>query len=526
MTPFKFILAATDFSVPANNAVRRAALLARQHGARLGIVHVVNPVRFVRVREWLAPSIDLGVKAAEARERLRKLAADLQRQHGVAAQFDVRTGDTFEELHRASTRTDLLVIGQRRRNPLLELVLGKTAQRLVETCRRPVLVVKQAADATYRRILVPIDFTPASDAAAVVAAALAPELDLQIFHAFDWCGEAVMREADVRESVIRECRATEEAGHVARMRRSMARLGLDSRRMSFALGRGSPVVATLRQAQAVSADLLVAAKRRRSRIGSTVLGSVNSLLLRGRCDMLIVPGRVRDPRQPQAFAQRLPLALADGAKSAHAGSARSARATTAASTLRAPAWTRAPMPPASSDVSMRVRARPMRWPSRARSSRRRQAPAAAVVEHVVQRPAGAAGHAPGPARSACRSGHAATSCSRCPARCCRCASAAASRPPAGRHRRPAPGAVWPAPASPGRAQSSCAGCPGRAAPCCGACVRRGPLPPWRGNHGSRIHTHRLRASPPRRTNRRRGRSASRARAPAPRRRLRPHPKPA
>ena len=32
MTPFTSILAATDFSIDGNNAVRRAALLAHEHG--------------------------------------------------------------------------------------------------------------------------------------------------------------------------------------------------------------------------------------------------------------------------------------------------------------------------------------------------------------------------------------------------------------------------------------------------------------------------------------------------------------
>ena len=330
MTLFKTILAATDFSAPADHAVTRAALLAQRHGARLGLVHVVNPSRFVRVREWLAPSIDLGLQAAQSRQRLQLLAEQLRAVHGVDAHFEVRSGNTFEELHRASNRADLLVVGQRRRHPLAELVLGRTAQRLVEACRRPLLVVKQAADGAYQRILVPTDFSPASDAAAVVAAALAPELDLQIFHAFDASGETLMREADVCESVIRDCRAREEAGLIARMRRSMARLGLDSRRMSFALGRGSPVAATLRQAQDLSADLMVATKQRRKRVGTTVLGSINSLLLRARCDMLIVPGRVRDPRPAPALA--LPVARATRVNPA--------RSAGAAATLRGPSWTR------------------------------------------------------------------------------------------------------------------------------------------------------------------------------------------
>lgn len=37
------IVVATDFSVPANAAVTRATLLARQHGAELYLLHVLFP---------------------------------------------------------------------------------------------------------------------------------------------------------------------------------------------------------------------------------------------------------------------------------------------------------------------------------------------------------------------------------------------------------------------------------------------------------------------------------------------------
>ncbi len=338
MVPFKFILAATDFSDPAQHAVHRAALLAQRHGARLGLVHVVNPAPFGRVREWLGPSAALALRVEERRARLRALAAQLAAVHGVAAQLELRIGNSFEELHRAAARADLLVLGQRRRHPLAERVLGGCALRLADTCRQPLLVVRQAASGAYRRILVPTDFTPASDVAAVVAAALEPEIDLQIFHACDASGDLLMREADVSESVIRDCRARQEEGLVARMRRSVARLGLDSRRMSFALGRGSPVAATLRQAQAAGAELIVTAKARRSLAGITVPGSVNRLLRRARCDMLIVPGRLRDPRQAPAPAS----ASAAAPRAANMQGVRCAAAGTA---LRGPSWT-GPQPPA------------------------------------------------------------------------------------------------------------------------------------------------------------------------------------
>ena len=44
------IVVTTDFSVPANAAVTRATLLARQHGAELHLLHVLSPWRCIPVR--------------------------------------------------------------------------------------------------------------------------------------------------------------------------------------------------------------------------------------------------------------------------------------------------------------------------------------------------------------------------------------------------------------------------------------------------------------------------------------------
>lgn len=294
MAPFKTILAASDLSASADNAAHRAALLARRHGAELHVVHVVNPGGLGRVRDWLAQPIDVKSRVDAARERLERLATELSHRHGVTARAVVHVGDTIEQLHGLLATADLLVMGQRRRSTLSEWVLGRTAQRLIEKSRRPVLVVKRAADAGYRKVLVPVDLTPGSNSAAVAAAAFAPGAALQIFHAFGSSGEVSMPVANVREHVVREGLARAEAGVLARMRRGIARLGLDPRGMVFSIGRGSPIGATLDKAKALRADLIVASKQRRSRNATAILGSVNGLLARSRCDMLIVPGGVPD----------------------------------------------------------------------------------------------------------------------------------------------------------------------------------------------------------------------------------------
>lgn len=262
MNSLRTILAATDFSADGNNAVHRAALLARQHDARLSILHVVTPAGSHLWRGWFRRSIDLEI--AQARATLRRFAAEIASRHDVVAKVEVRVGDSDAELLRASENVDLLVLGERGNNPLKDLVIGKTAHRLLRTCRTPVLVVKQAAHAPYRRVLVPVDFTPSSNAAMRSALSLAAGVGIQFFHALSSTRETVLREADVPAAVIRESRAREEDGARARMRRGVVRLGLDSRSMSFALGRGPAVHSTLLQAQRLDVDLIVAGKQRRS----------------------------------------------------------------------------------------------------------------------------------------------------------------------------------------------------------------------------------------------------------------------
>jgi nucleotide-binding universal stress UspA family protein len=259
MIPIATILAATDFSPDGNNAAWRAALLARQLDARLRLLHVVDSTSFMPWRALLARPIDIDLEAARARASLRQLCAEIASRHDVTAAVEVRVGDPREELVRASAHADLLVLGQRGRNPLKTLVLGGTAVHMLRISRAPVLVVKRSANAPYRQVLVPVDLTARSDGAVQIAASLAPRANIQVFHAIDSAREAVLREADVTHAILLESRARDEARVNARMRRSVARLGLDGRRVRFSLAHGAPVHSTLRQLQASGADLVVVA---------------------------------------------------------------------------------------------------------------------------------------------------------------------------------------------------------------------------------------------------------------------------
>ena len=313
MTAFTSILVATDFSLDGNNAVRRAALLAHEHGARLKLLHVLDASGCPPLRDWFSPSIDIDLKAAQAQESLRRFAVEIAGRYDVAATAEVTVGEPLDTLLQASARADLLVVGRRGHGRLTSLWLGRTADRLLRTSRRPVLVVRTPLQGSYRRVLVPVDFTATADAVLPLAARLARHGHLQVFHAIDAHLDALLRGTDLPEPVVREARLRQEAGAVARLRRQAARLGLDSTRTGFAVTHGHPVWTTLNHARAFSADLIVAGKQGRSTLGEFLLGSVSRrILAESRCDMLIVPRPRKTPPAPAALplhpALRLPIA--------------------------------------------------------------------------------------------------------------------------------------------------------------------------------------------------------------------------
>jgi nucleotide-binding universal stress UspA family protein len=96
------ILVATDFSVDGNNAVRRAALLAHEHGARLRILHALNVAGCKPLRDWFSPTLDFDLKAAQARDALRRMAVEISGAYDLTASVEVIVGDPFETLMQAS----------------------------------------------------------------------------------------------------------------------------------------------------------------------------------------------------------------------------------------------------------------------------------------------------------------------------------------------------------------------------------------------------------------------------------------
>lgn len=289
MTPLNSILVTTDFSDEAHNAVRRAALIAAQHKARMTLLHVVDPATLKGPRAWFSSPSGIDHKVAVAQAALGRLAAEAAGRHDVHVSVEVLIGRSLEHVCRKAEEANLLVIGSKRTNPLSSLILGTPAEQILRLVRRPVLVAREAAQAPYRRVLIAVDpETDTTHSLLRCASTLAPASSLHVFHALSTRRMDRMQSSDVPAAIIREVGDGERQRGLVRLRSTLTSIGLTGVQASVAHGDARQL--TVQKQQELGADLIVLGKDGRSALCNFLLGSVpQRVLSNAKCDVLVLP---------------------------------------------------------------------------------------------------------------------------------------------------------------------------------------------------------------------------------------------
>ncbi|MCW5627105.1 MAG: universal stress protein [Burkholderiales bacterium] len=293
MREFRQLSVATDFSEDAQHAVQRAALLATEHQASLELLHVLNGPSLQTLAEMFRNPAEAEQKlSADAAQMLDDVARPIGGSAGIEVTPLVRIGRVREEILKVAERTDLLVLGARGTRVLRDLLLGTTAEVLVRRSRRPVLVVKRPAETPYRDVLVPVDFSPASVAALRAAAAIAPDAQITVFHAFTVPFEGKLWLAGVSNDEILAYRLAARQRALDAIDALVASLDDDRRRFVPIVEHGDPALAILDCEKASGAELIVMGKQGESPVEDLLLGSVTRHVLADSvCDVLVVePG--------------------------------------------------------------------------------------------------------------------------------------------------------------------------------------------------------------------------------------------
>jgi nucleotide-binding universal stress UspA family protein len=278
----KNILAATDFSANAGNAIERAALLARQHGMALHLIHVVPTISWKVFGRALVehPLITEKHLYDAARAKLRELAEDCRRRHGLEASCFVDLGRPHERIanHAQQIRADLTVLGPHDESFAHGLFVGSTARKLLHTTIPLVLIAQVRADTPYRQVLAAVDFCAEAKLALQAALRLAPDAAIQAMHVYEVLFEGKMRYAGVEQNVIDRYREAEAAEAALQMHDLLDEIGAAARVQTI-VRNGYPARALLDDAQVLRADLIVMGRRGRSEIDELFLGSVTEKIL-------------------------------------------------------------------------------------------------------------------------------------------------------------------------------------------------------------------------------------------------------
>jgi universal stress protein A len=143
------ILVPIDFSEHSRRTVAYATGTASKHNSTIYLLHVFQIPDYVvspyARRRQNSAEVQSQVDAAEqeARESLEAFAVELSKK-GIKVQPYLRVGYPFDEivLMAHHFNVDLIIIGSHGRGPISRLLVGSTAERVVEHAPCPVLVVK------------------------------------------------------------------------------------------------------------------------------------------------------------------------------------------------------------------------------------------------------------------------------------------------------------------------------------------------------------------------------------------------
>jgi nucleotide-binding universal stress UspA family protein len=140
MLPIKTILHPTDFSPSARYALWLASSLARDHGARLVVMHVAGPA-LAKLYGEVPVFQQLEEHERDLEERLHRLKP---LHFKLPVEYRMEKGVPAEEILRVAqeTKCDLIVMGTYGRTGLNRMLMGSVAEQVLRKARCPVLAVK------------------------------------------------------------------------------------------------------------------------------------------------------------------------------------------------------------------------------------------------------------------------------------------------------------------------------------------------------------------------------------------------
>ena len=288
------LLVTTDFSLAARRAVVRAALLAKQSGGELHVLHVL-PDRGLFNRLFRRSDIDHAAIAAGAERALQTELEAIRGRVGITAKPLILEGTAHRVISAAASHVGatLVVIGAHgeRGSAHGARTLGGTALKCFARTNLPLLLVRREVEGGYYKVLAAVDGSPESNlvlAAAVEAGG--SRAICQVLHVFEAPFAERLRGHSVKETMIEAYAAEEEDRARKELHTLLASVAGTERITPIAI-RGNPATALISEIRERQPDLVVVGKRRCvSDLEPQPFGSVSlRVAFQAAADVLVIP---------------------------------------------------------------------------------------------------------------------------------------------------------------------------------------------------------------------------------------------
>ncbi|GED23683.1 universal stress protein [Halomonas halmophila] len=273
------LLFACDLSAENRAAFARAIRLANDSGARLDIVHVLDPYLPRRVLHDLEEAVVADITAT---------FTDIREDYALAepaSLIQTVTGAPYAEIIREAHErdADMIILGAHRKRGQPDLVHGTTLARVLRSAPCPVLSVSQPANRDWNDILVPIDFSLTSRHTLRETLKRFPERRLTLLHAWNIPGERELG-SDTRYARWRDREIEGLKRHLDQeTEQLMAELD-QVPELSLELQQGDPLEVLMTQLRRQSPDLLALGSRGQLGRHSQI---TERLLAEPHCDIML-----------------------------------------------------------------------------------------------------------------------------------------------------------------------------------------------------------------------------------------------
>jgi len=293
------ILIAVDFSPPSQAALALAKLFSTGKDSELHLAHVVEAepsLSGLKTISLLLPEKEIRRRVVlRLRDAAVKEALSVRRRnlHPLEGKPHVEICQLAADL-----AADLIIIGTRGQTGLRHLALGSTAERVVRHAPCRVLVShspgKKRPPSSFKKILVPTDFSLCSTAGLETAKALAAVFEAKLFllhsvdlHYYntnpDYSSYDYPAVFDAAKSAAR-----------AQLEEVVNELTKDGFRVESALEFGHAGAAICQEAEKLGANLIVTSTHGRTGLKHVFLGSTAEYIVRhATSPVLVVPSLVR-----------------------------------------------------------------------------------------------------------------------------------------------------------------------------------------------------------------------------------------